>query len=158
MKRTTIIETIIFLYAILFLYTGISKLIDYSAFKETVADSPILAPIAKPVAWGLPWVEFAITILLIIPRWRLKGLYLSIILIFLFTVYVIGLLMFDEKLPCSCGGILQQLSWPQHLIFNTVFILLAIWAIVLQRREKKARQLNWDLNQYRIIGQGEHSI
>lgn len=34
MKMSTIIETIIVLYVILFLYTGISKLIDYDIFKE----------------------------------------------------------------------------------------------------------------------------
>lgn len=149
MKRTTIIEIIIFLYAILFLYTGISKLIDYSVFKESIADSPILALIATPIALGLPWVEFAITLLLIIPRWRLKGLYSALILMITFTGYVIGILLFDKNLPCSCGGILQLLSWPQHVIFNISFILLAIWAIVLQRREKKQHQLNW-INHYRI--------
>lgn len=148
MKRTTIIETIVFLYAILFIYTGISKLLDYSVFKESIADSPILGPIAKPIAWGLPRVEFVITLLLIIPRWRLKGLYSSLLLMISFTIYVVGILLFNKKLPCSCGGILQQLTWPQHVVFNVAFTLLAIWAIVLLRREKKARQMNLNFNEY----------
>lgn len=146
MKRTTIIETIVFLHVILFLYTGVSKLMDYTVFKENIAGSPILAPIATPIAWGLPWVEFIITVMLIVPRWRLKGLYASLVLMIAFTSYVIGLLLFENDLPCSCGGILQQLSWPQHLILNSAFILLAISAIVLQRREKKQHQ-NW-ITQY----------
>ena len=158
MKRTTIIEAIVFLYAILFLYTGISKLIDYHVFKENIAESPILAPIATPIAWGLPWVEFVATGLLIIPRWRLKGLYTSLILMILFTGYVIGILLFDEHLPCSCGGILQQLTWPQHMIFNTTFIILAIIAILLQRKEKKAQQIKWNVYGYRSLGQHEKSI
>jgi uncharacterized membrane protein YphA (DoxX/SURF4 family) len=149
MKRTTIIETIIFLYAILFLYTGISKLMEYSEFKESIADSPILTPIATPIALGLPWIEFMITLMLTVPRWRLKGLYASLVLMSLFTVYVIGLLLFDKDLPCSCGGILQQLSWPQHIVFNTVFVLLAIWGIVLQKRQKKEQQNKWTVNEYR---------
>ena len=151
MKRTTIIETIVFLYAILFLYTGISKLVEYNEFKENIADSPILAPISSLVALGLPWVEFLVTLTLIIPKWRLKGLYASLILMILFTGYVIGILLFDEHLPCSCGGILQLLSWPQHIVFNSAFILLAGWAIVLQKREKKA-QLKWNLNEFAMIG------
>jgi len=149
MKRTTIIEVIIFLFSILFTYTGVSKLMDYSAFLETVADSPLLAPIAKLVAWGLPPVEFVITGMLIIPKWRLKGLYASLLIMIIFTGYVIGLLIFDEKLPCSCGGILQQLSWPQHVVFNIIFILLSIWGIVLQKRLKKQHQKTW-ANQYQI--------
>jgi hypothetical protein len=131
---------------------------DFSVFKENIAESPLLAPIAKPIAWGLPWVEFIITLLLIIPRWRLKGLYASLALMILFTVYVIGLLLFDKKLPCSCGGILQEFSWPQHLAFNSIFVLLSIWAIVLQRLEKKAQERNWHLSDYRILSQREHSI
>ena len=130
---------------------------DFSMFKENIANSPILAPIATPIAWGMPWVEFAVTLLLIIPRWRLKGSYASLVLMALFTGYVIGILIFDEHLPCSCGGILQQLSWPQHLIFNGVFVLMAIWAIVLQRREKNTRESNWKLTEYRIPGQREQS-
>ena len=158
MKRTTIIETIVFLYVILFLYTGISKLMEYEVFKENIAESPILAFIATPIALGLPWTEFAITILLIIPRWRLKGLYASLVLMSLFTAYVIAILLFDEHLPCSCGGILQQLSWPQHIVFNGVFILLATGGIILQRREKKAQQTNWNNNEFRLQGQRKHSL
>ncbi|THU39495.1 hypothetical protein FAM09_13405 [Niastella caeni] len=149
MKRTTIIESIIFLYAILLLYTGISKLIDYTVFKESIAHSPILAPVATPIAWGLPWVEFLVTLMLIIPRWRLKGLYASLILMIVFTGYVTGILLFDKNLPCSCGGVLQQLTWPQHIAFNTAYILLSVWAILLQRRENKVQKLNWT-NQYSI--------
>lgn len=158
MKRTTIIETITFLYAILFLYTGISKLMDYSVFQKNIADSPILAPIATLIAFALPLVEFMATLLLIIPRWRLKGLYASLTLMIVFTGYVIAILLFDEHLPCSCGGIIQQLSWPQHLVFNAVFTLIAIWGIILQRREKKARQMNWGLHEFRLLGQRKHSL
>src|SRR5689334_16631231 len=100
MKRTTIIELIIVLYAILFLYTGVSKLMEYSVFKEQIAQSPILAPIATPVAFILPWLEFAVIVLMMIPKWRLKGLYASLVLMIGFTGYVIGILLFNEKLPC----------------------------------------------------------
>jgi uncharacterized membrane protein YphA (DoxX/SURF4 family) len=137
MKRTTVIEIIVILYVILFLYTGISKLMDYSVFKEQIATSPILAPIAKPIAWGLPWVEFLVTVLLVIPRWRLKGLIVSVALMSLFTAYIILILLFNKEIPCSCGGVIEQLSWGQHIIFNTVFIALAIAAIRFQKRLKQ---------------------
>src|SRR4051812_12444345 len=115
MKRTTIVETIIFLYAILFLYTGISKLIDYSTFKEQLSESPVLAPIASVVAIILPWLEFMIVAMLGLPRWRMKGFYAALAMITAFTIYIIILLAFSDKLPCSCGGIISELSWPQHI-------------------------------------------
>ena len=153
MKRTTIIEAIIFLYIVLFLYTGISKLTEYSVFREGIADSPFLKPIAPIIAWGLPWIEFIVSLLLIIPRWRLKGMYASLILMLAFTAYISGILLFDKELPCSCGGIIQQLSWPQHLVFNSAFIVLAIWGIALQRREKKVQTSNINISVYQIAGQ-----
>ncbi len=134
--RIKLVEIITVLYIILFLYTGISKLMDYDIFKEQIANSSLLQPIAKLVAAGLPIVEFLVVLLLIIPRWRLKGLYLSMVLMTVFTIYILAILSFSKELPCSCGGILQQLSWTQHLIFNAFFIILALLAILLNNKLK----------------------
>lgn len=150
-KRTTIIEIITVLNIILFLYTGIAKIMDYSVFKEQLAVSPILSWAANPVALLLPWVEFAIVLMLVIPRWRLKGLYASLIMMTLFTIYIIALFSISTEMPCSCGGIMEQLSWQQHLVFNGAFILLDIWAIILQKRQKKENRQTWNAwNEYRL--------
>ena len=140
MKKTTIIESVAILYEILFLYTGISKLMEYSVFKVQIADSPVLPAFAKPIALSIPWLEFALVILLFIPRWRLIGLYGSLILMTLFTGYIIAILSSGDQLPCSCGGIIELMSWDQHLIFNGVFILLAIIASILQKQHIKAQR------------------
>ena len=136
-KRTTIIETVTILNIILFLYTGIAKIMDYSVFKEQLADSPILSWAATPVAVLLPVVEFLIVLLLIIPRWRLKGLYASLFLMIGFTAYIIAMYIFAPEMPCSCGGIIELLSWEGHLIFNCVFILLNALAVFFQKKVKK---------------------
>jgi uncharacterized membrane protein YphA (DoxX/SURF4 family) len=150
-KRTTIIESITILNVILFLYTGIAKLMDYSVFKEQLADSPILGSVAKPVALLLPWLEFVIVVLLIIPRWRLKGLYSCLVLMILFTAYIITLFSISKEMPCSCGGIIELLSWKQHLVFNSAFILLNLWGIILLRRQKKESKQSWNTaNEYRV--------
>lgn len=143
MKRTTIIEIITVLNIILFLYTGIAKIMDYSVFKEQLADSPILSWASTPVAVLLPILEFILVILLVIPRWRLKGLYSSFILMTAFTTYIIAMFIVAPEMPCSCGGIIELLSWKQHLIFNGVFILLNGLAIYLQRKEKKEQGKDW---------------
>lgn len=143
MKRTIIIETIVVAYTILFLYTAISKLMDYAVFKEQIAASPILAPVSKLIAIGLPWTEILVTVLLIIPKWRLKGLYASLFLMTAFTIYIGATLAFSEHIPCSCGGIIAELSWTQHIIFNTVFIGFAITGIILTRKVLKGNKLLW---------------
>jgi uncharacterized membrane protein YphA (DoxX/SURF4 family) len=151
MKRSTIIEIITVLNIILFLYTGIAKIMDYSVFKEQLAVSPILSWAAKPVAMLLPVVEFLIVLMLAIPRWRMKGLYSSFIIMVLFTVYIVALFSVSKEMPCSCGGIIELLSWQQHIIFNSVFIALNAWAIWLLRKEKKAQRSNWSaISTYKI--------
>lgn len=135
--KQILVEVVTVLYIILFLYTGITKLMDYSIFKEQIAGSPILAPISTPIAISLPWIEFLVTLLLVIPRWRLKGLYLSLVLMIAFIGYIIAIMLFDKTLPCSCGGIIQELSWVDHLIFNSLFICMAVLAIKLERSAQK---------------------
>jgi len=150
-KRTTIIEIITVLNIILFLYTGIAKIMDYSVFKEQLALSPILSWAANPVAILLPVVEFAIVLTLTIPRWRLKGLYASFIIMTLFTGYIIALFSISTEMPCSCGGIMEELSWQQHIVFNGAFVLLNLGAIYLQKKEKKEFGKAWNnTNEYNV--------
>jgi|ERR1044072_5565372 uncharacterized membrane protein YphA (DoxX/SURF4 family) len=139
MLKRTIPGIIALLFVVLFLYTGISKLMEYSSFKEQIATSPILAPIAPIVAWALPLAEFAVAIALFIPAWRLRGLYASFALMLLFTGYIIAILSFSEELPCSCGGVLEEMSWDQHLIFNITFTLLSIAGAILEKKRRKAK-------------------
>ncbi|WP_315815273.1 MauE/DoxX family redox-associated membrane protein [Paraflavitalea speifideaquila] len=115
---------------------------EYSVFKEQIAESPILKPIAAIAAWLLPLTEFIVSLLLFIPRWRLKGLYASFTLMLLFTIYITAIMTFSRDLPCSCGGVIALLSWQGHLVFNSIFIVLGITGIALERRIRKQQILN----------------
>lgn len=133
-KKSTLVEIIAHLFIILFLYTGIAKLMEFDVFQEQLDESPVLSFAAPFIAWALPITEFIISLLLFFPRFRLKGLYASLIIMILFTAYVITILSIDKELPCSCGGIIEALSWTGHLIFNSSFVLLALLAIRMQRK------------------------
>jgi uncharacterized membrane protein YphA (DoxX/SURF4 family) len=140
MKKATLTEMVVALYIILFLYTGISKLLDFSIFKEQIATSPLLAPISKGIALSVPWIEFLAVILLIVPKWRLKGLYTSLLLMILFTMYIIGILIFNKELPCNCGGVISELSWTQHICFNSAFIAMGVIGILFERQLRKSNK------------------
>jgi len=142
-KHKFIVELISILFVILFLYTGISKLMDYTIFKEQIATSALLAPVARPIAFWLPVIEFFVVLLIIVPRWRLKGLYVALALMILFAGYIIAILTFNEHIPCSCGGVLELLSWKQHIVFNGVFILMAVTGIVLEKRLRTISKRIW---------------
>lgn len=136
MKAKTFAEAISIVFIILFLYTAISKLTDYQVFKEQIAQSPLLSPISKIIAWALPVIEILVAMLLFLPRFRLYGLYASLSLMIIFTLYIGAIMTFSAEIPCSCGGILAGLNWAQHLFLNIVLTGLSALGILLVKRTK----------------------
>ncbi len=137
MKKATIVELIALLFVTLYLYTSISKLIDYDVTVDQLSLSPLLAPIASFVTVLLPAAEIICSALLFFPRTRRHGLYLSLGLMVMFTAYIIYILIYNDQMPCTCGGIIEYLSWPQHLALNGTLILLNTLAVYLDRRTPK---------------------
>lgn len=132
--KKIIAETICALLVILFIYTGLNKLLDYDSFSFQLGRSPYLQNFSRPVALLLPPAELLVALALIIKRTRLAGFYASFFLMSLFTGYVAIMLSLSYYLPCSCGGILQALSWQEHLVVNSAFTLLAAAGALLQNR------------------------
>jgi hypothetical protein len=130
--RNVSIEVVAALLVILFIYTGMNKLIDYNNFAFQLRRSPYMQHLVKFIAIPLPVGELMIVALLIFKRTRLLGFYTSFFLMSLFTGYVWLMLHKSPYLPCSCGGILQAMSWNTHLIFNTVFTGLSLFGVILQ--------------------------
>jgi hypothetical protein len=131
------ISTITFLLIVLFTYTAINKLMHFPNFILTISRSSIIGSKAGFIAPAVITVEWLIVILLFFPGLRKIGLLLSSLLLFAFTAYVAYILATEPKLPCSCGGIVQQLSWKNHLILNTVLTILAATAFILLNRKQK---------------------
>jgi len=130
-----------YLFLILFLYAAISKLLDYETFTVQLAQSPLLSAYAGFIAWAVPGLEILIAVLLTIPKYRILALYAAFTLIVMFTAYIYIILNFSDFIPCSCGGVLEKLSWTQHLIFNIVFIILAGVAVFFADRYSAKKTL-----------------
>ncbi|MBK5214929.1 MAG: hypothetical protein JJE55_14880 [Flavobacteriaceae bacterium] len=120
-----------YMFVLLFLYAATSKLLDFETFTVQLAQSPLLSAYAGIIAWLIPGIEIAIAILLMVPKFRTLALYAAFTLMVMFTAYIYIILNLSDFIPCSCGGVLEKLSWRQHLIFNVVFIVLAAVAIAL---------------------------
>ena len=139
MKRRHLIEIISILFIVLFIYAASSKLLDIQKFRVQLGQSPFLTNYAGLIAWSIPLIEILIAIIFFIPRLRLYALYTSLGLMVLFTTYIVMITRFSDYTPCSCGGVLEKLSWNGHLLFNAVFILAAIWAIYLQQNYNRVK-------------------
>ncbi len=131
-----LINIICYAYILLFLYAAFYKLFDYDYFIRQLGHSPILKNYRLYVACIVPTSEIITSILLLIPRTKLIGLVLAITIMSCFIAYIVYILNFSPHIPCSCGGILATMNWQEHLVFNTVFIVLGIIALVLQVKIK----------------------
>lgn len=120
------------LYILLFVYAAVSKLIDFENFRVQLGQSPMLSIFASWISWAVIGIELLTAILLAVPKTKISGLYLSLGLMIMFSAYIFIMLHFSSFVPCSCGGILEKMSWNIHLIFNLIFTLLAVLALLLQ--------------------------
>jgi uncharacterized membrane protein YphA (DoxX/SURF4 family) len=135
MLRKLTLETISLLFILLFVYTAVSKFLDYENFRAVIGQSPLLTRFAPILAIVVPAAEIIIALLLVIPRYRHAGLYASFAMMMLFTTYIIVLVTLAEKVPCSCGGVISRMTWKQHLYFNICFVLLALLGMWLHTKQ-----------------------
>ena len=137
--RNWIPYTVSILLAILFIYAASSKLFDFQQFKIQLGQSPILTAYAHWVAWVVPMVEYVLALALILETFRLRALYGSFALMIMFTTYIVLVLNFSDYIPCSCGGVLEDLGWTEHIVFNLAFVLLAFVAILILEPKKTVK-------------------
>lgn len=123
----------------LWVYAALSKLREVEVFATQLALQPLPDWLVPYLVWALPVTELVVAGLLIFRRSALAGLWLSLGLLLLFTGYVaLAVLGIWQDLPCACGGVLSQLGWREHLVFNLLFTVLAVYGVVLSKKEKGA--------------------
>jgi len=126
------------LLAALFGYAAYTKLAIYSTFIQQLKIVPISSSFASVIAWSVPGIEIIIAVLLLVKPTRLIGLWAAFGLMLLFTAYVFLILYKYTVEPCTCLGIIGQLSWKVHLFFNLFFTLLAMLGLFFFTRPKKS--------------------
>lgn len=130
----------------LFAYTAFSKLqffsnsqlIDLADFEKAMFKSPVLRPYIHELAYLIPLSEIVVCLLLLVTKTKKWGYYVSLGLLAVFTGYIIYILFaYTHHLPCVCGGVISQMSWPVHLLFNLFFMAITIRAIFLMNKTQQ---------------------
>lgn len=142
MKKEIGLQSISALLILLFIYTAFSKFSDLHKFQNTLSHSPLIGNIATFISLLIPIAEITVSFLLLFPRTRLYGFYISAFLMTSFTLYVSYMVVFIPHLPCSCGGVLTQLSWKDHIWLNSLFTLLSFLGIWLEKKKPSSNILN----------------
>lgn len=130
-------EIIAYLYILLFVYAAVSKMLDFENFRVQLGQSPLLNAYAGIIAWMIPFLEILIALLLVFKASRRIGLLASLGLMVMFTAYIFLILNFSSYVPCSCGGILENMGWNEHLYFNIAFSFLAIGGLLILYNNKR---------------------
>jgi len=148
MKRNIIVEIISATLILLFLYAGVIKFLDFKVFIHDMDNQPFPNWMTPYFVWTIPAIEIMISITLIFERTRKIGLWASFILMSLFTIYTATVLLhFFDRIPCSCGGVIKNLTWKQHMFFDLFFEGISIAGILLINKSTKQKKKIKELHQ-----------
>jgi putative oxidoreductase len=142
MKRIPLANSVSVLLLLLFIYSATSKFLEYDkfVFQMKLAPVPLMNWSAPVLGWLIPAIETFLVIGLAAGMFHLviqvKTLYASVILLFVFEFYISAMLLSGLELPCTCGGIISQMSWWQHLLFNAFFIITGVFSIRYSQKYK----------------------
>jgi hypothetical protein len=120
------------LLIILWAYSSLSKLFDIKKFNHALMTQVFPRWIGKCLLFALPVGEIIIVILLLLPETRLVGMYASMFLMAIFTIYVGGAVFhIYDRHPCACGGLFNRLGWHKHFKLNIMLTLIALAGVIL---------------------------
>jgi len=136
LNKALVVDIIALLLILLWVYAATAKVIDGQKFHEQLSQSPMLDPYVSLLVVLIPALEYLLSFLMLWDRLRIYALYGSFSLMVIFTTYIILITRFSDFVPCSCGGVLEKMSWNQHLVFNVVFIILILTGVFLYQKKK----------------------
>lgn len=138
MKRSDIPDLISFFLILMFSYAAASKLLNFHSFRTQMLVQPLPKWSAVYLIYTVPLSEIVTVTFLLFKTTKSIGFYTSTFLMLSFTIYVgLAITGVFGSIPCSCGGIIGNLGWPQHFIFNLIFLSLSIYGIYTDQKERR---------------------
>jgi putative oxidoreductase len=132
--KARIINLVSFLFITMFTYAAVSKWLTFNVFVYQINKQPFDHKFMPFLIWGIPISEIVVSVLMMFEKTRTSGLKIATGMMIVFTGYIVLIKMnFFDKIPCSCGGAITQLTWTQHLIFNLFFVLAGVLAILVMK-------------------------
>lgn len=138
--KNTVVIVVSYFYVLLFVYAAVSKLLDFENFRVQLGQSPLLSVFAGFISYFVLILELVIAVLLAIRKTRFIGLLSFFALMSMFSAYIIVILNYSSTIPCSCGGVLENMDWKEHLTFNLLLTILSA-AVILTISSNKAKML-----------------
>jgi hypothetical protein len=131
MMTKALVKLIAIALAVLFACTAVDKLEHYALFSLQLQQLPFSNPVLHQQAWVVPGVELIIALLLLLPATRLKGLFASLFLLSVYTLFLTSMLRSLFYCACQCGEPFQSLSLKMHIVFTLVCVFVTGVGVVL---------------------------
>lgn len=134
MKQLNLLFRIILI--VVFIYSLIYKQVFHEEFIDTLNKSTLIKEKQISLLKYLLPILDVLAIYLLITKIYI-GMYLSAIIMVIYTVYLIVLNNYSFYDGCSCGGIFTSLSYTKHLIVNITIIIVTIFGILTSEKNIK---------------------
>jgi uncharacterized membrane protein YphA (DoxX/SURF4 family) len=129
-----LVKLIAIALAVLFAITAVGKLQHYARFRSQLQRFPVDLSVLYVQAWVIPVTELIIAIMLLLPVSRLKGLFASLFLLGVYTLYLTCMLKSRFHCTCSCGEPIQSLTLKTHSVVTLGCVFLRGVGVVLSGR------------------------
>ncbi len=118
-----------------FAYTLSNKLLQFDAFKLNVARTGLFeGMMVDAVSYLAVSMEAGSILLLVFSRkW---GLRFALLMMLVFTVYILYLASTGHYEVCGCGGVLNGLKFQWHLLINLVLIFILLLYVIYHRSHR----------------------
>ena len=117
---------------LLWAYAFLSKLFFFYKFKRAMLTQVFPRWAGRIMTYMVPVIELLIIILLWSAKTRLVGMYASLALMGLFTIYAGGAVFrVYERHPCPCGGLFGRLGWYKHFKVNIMLTFISLIGVLL---------------------------
>lgn len=129
--KNIISETIVFIILLTWAYTFVSKILDFDTFDRQIKGAYLLSAGGAVLPYILQTVHLCIVLLLLNKNWRKLGLLASIVVLTVYTAYLIYILKFAPSIPCSCIAVMSGMNWQDQLYFNFTVLAINIMGLII---------------------------
>ncbi|MEJ2003781.1 MAG: hypothetical protein P8X57_02195 [Cyclobacteriaceae bacterium] len=120
-----------FLFIAVFTYAAMTKVIAPVDFGVKLLKAHYIPTFLIPAVTALiPLSEIAAVVFIMFGKFTRLGWEIIYILMICFDVHLAILHLVAPAAPCSCGGLLESISFGQHMIFNALLTLIAAVRLV----------------------------
>lgn len=128
--KNIISEIVVFILILTWVYTFASKVFDFETFERQIRGAYLLSAFGK-LPYILQMIHLGIVLMLLNKNWRKLGLAASMVVLVLYTGYLIYVLKLAPSIPCSCIALFNWMNWNDQLYFNLIILAVNIIGLVM---------------------------